>query len=145
MASSGEEVIEQLPAPVRAVLVQVETIESEQRNLVAAGGLSPTEKRIYDLLSAEEPPPINDLVKTTGLNSSEVLATLFDLEMKGITRQLPEIHFIVVGGVEAAASAQCIGKNPLRIRSWALGSRRYSYKGSEKDTLRPASPSSGRN
>jgi len=28
-------------------------------------------------------------VERSGLNSSEVLATLFDLEMKGIVRQLP--------------------------------------------------------
>jgi hypothetical protein len=37
----------------------------------------------------EEAHPIDDLVETTGLNSSEVLATLFTLEMKGIVRQLP--------------------------------------------------------
>jgi hypothetical protein len=29
-------------------------------------------------------------VERSGLNSSEVLATLFDLEMSGIVRQLPE-------------------------------------------------------
>jgi len=28
-------------------------------------------------------------VENTGLNSSDVLATLFDLEMKGFIRQLP--------------------------------------------------------
>jgi hypothetical protein len=32
-------------------------------------------------------------VDTSGLNSSEVLATLFDLEMKGIIRQLPGKQF----------------------------------------------------
>ena len=31
-----------------------------------------------------------------GLNSSEVLATLFDLEMKGIVRQLPGKQFAKV-------------------------------------------------
>jgi len=40
-------------------------------------------------ISAEEPVHIDDIVERSGLNSSEVLATLFDLEMKGIIRQLP--------------------------------------------------------
>jgi DNA processing protein len=89
LVTSAEDVIEELPTPVRAVLVQAEALESEQRNLLAADGLTPTETRIYELLSSEEPRPIDDIVETSGLNSSEVLATLFDLEMKGIIRQLP--------------------------------------------------------
>jgi predicted Rossmann fold nucleotide-binding protein DprA/Smf involved in DNA uptake len=32
-------------------------------------------------------------VEGSGLNSSEVLATLFDLEMKGIIRQMPGKQF----------------------------------------------------
>jgi len=32
-------------------------------------------------------------VETSGLNSSEVLATLFTLEMKGMVRQLPGKQF----------------------------------------------------
>jgi hypothetical protein len=32
-------------------------------------------------------------VENSGLNSSEVLATLFDLEMKGVVRQLPGKQF----------------------------------------------------
>jgi DprA/Smf-like nucleotide binding protein involved in DNA uptake len=32
---------------------------------------------------------IDDIVENTGLNSSDVLATLFDLEMKGFVPQLP--------------------------------------------------------
>jgi predicted Rossmann fold nucleotide-binding protein DprA/Smf involved in DNA uptake len=46
-------------------------------------------KNIYDLLSTEEPKHIDDIVEQSGLNSPEVLATLFDLEMKGIIRQTP--------------------------------------------------------
>jgi predicted Rossmann fold nucleotide-binding protein DprA/Smf involved in DNA uptake len=44
---------------------------------------------IYATLSSNEPRPIDDIVENTGLNSSDVLATLFDLEMKGFVRQLP--------------------------------------------------------
>jgi predicted Rossmann fold nucleotide-binding protein DprA/Smf involved in DNA uptake len=86
-------VIEELPTPVRAALVQIEAVESEQRNLLVADGLSPTEKKIYELLSAEESRPIDSLVEASGLNSSEVLSTLFTLEFKGIVRQLPGKQF----------------------------------------------------
>jgi DNA processing protein len=73
--------------------VQLEAVESEQRNQLVADGLRPTEKRIYELLGAEESRPIDSLVGTSGLNSSEVLATLFTLEMKGVVRQLPGKQF----------------------------------------------------
>jgi DNA processing protein len=96
LVTDAEDVIEELPTPVRAALVQPEVVESEQRNLLAADGLTPIEKKLYQLLSAEGPRHIDDLVETTGLNSSEVLATLFDLEMKGIIRQLPGKQFAKV-------------------------------------------------
>jgi len=96
LVTSAEDVIEELATPVRAAVVQAEALESEQRNLLAADSLNPTEKRIYELLSVETPRHIDDLVETSGLNSSEVLATLFDLEMKGIIRQLPGKQFAKV-------------------------------------------------
>jgi DNA processing protein len=96
LVTSADDVIEELPTPIRAALVQAEAVESEQRNLLAAQSLNPTEQRIYALLSVEEPRHIDDLVETTGLNSSEVLATLFELEMKGIIRQLPGKQFTKV-------------------------------------------------
>jgi hypothetical protein len=36
---------------------------------------------------------IDEIVERSGLNSSEVLATLFDLEMKGVIRQMPGKQF----------------------------------------------------
>jgi hypothetical protein len=42
------------------------------------------------------PRPIDDIVENTGLNSSGVLATLFDLERKGFVRQLPGKLFSMV-------------------------------------------------
>jgi len=42
------------------------------------------EKKVYELLSARESKHMDDTVEQSGLNSSEVLATLFDLEMKGV-------------------------------------------------------------
>jgi DNA processing protein len=93
LVSNAEDVIEELPTPIRAVLVQAETVESEQRNLLALEALSGSQKKIYELLSVENPMPIDAVVETSGLNSSEVLATLFDLEIKGMVRQLPGKQF----------------------------------------------------
>jgi predicted Rossmann fold nucleotide-binding protein DprA/Smf involved in DNA uptake len=39
---------------------------------------------------------VDELMETSGLSSSEVLATLFDLEMKGVVRQLPGKQFLKV-------------------------------------------------
>ncbi|MEQ1474200.1 MAG: DNA-processing protein DprA, partial [Candidatus Acidiferrum sp.] len=88
-----EDVIEELSTPVRAALLQVERPESEQRNLLAAASLGASEKKLYDLLHAEETRHIDELVENSGLNSSEVLATLFDLEMKNLVRQSPGKQF----------------------------------------------------
>ncbi len=93
LVTNAEDVIEELPTPVRAALVKAEAVEAEQRNLLLVDGLSDIQRKLYELLSAEESRPIDDLVDTSGLNSSEVLATLFDLEMKGIVRQLPGKQF----------------------------------------------------
>jgi DNA processing protein len=93
LVTCGEDVIEELPTPVRAALVQAEQPEAEQRNLLAAASLNGSEKKLYELLTAEESVPIDDIVERSGLNSSDVLATLFNLEMKGIIRQLPGKQF----------------------------------------------------
>jgi DNA processing protein len=58
-----------------------------------SGSLNPSEKKHYELLSADESRHIDDIVERSGLNSSEVLATLFNLEMKGIVRQSPGKQF----------------------------------------------------
>jgi len=93
LVTGVEDVIEELPTPVRAALVQAEAVESEQRNLLVANDLSPIQKKIYELLSTEESRHIDEIIEMIELNSSEVLATLFELEMKGIIRQLPGKQF----------------------------------------------------
>lgn len=90
---NAEDVIEELPTPVRAALVKAERPEPEQRNLLAFAALGASEKKLYKLLVVEETRHIDELVENSGLNSSEVLATLFDLEMKGVVRQLPGKQF----------------------------------------------------
>jgi DNA processing protein len=93
LVTNAEDVIEELPTPVRAALAKAERPEAEQRNLLAFASLGASKKKLYGLLVVEETRHIDELVENSGLNSSEVLATLFDLEMKGVVRQLPGKQF----------------------------------------------------
>jgi predicted Rossmann fold nucleotide-binding protein DprA/Smf involved in DNA uptake len=61
--------------------------------LLAFAALGASEKKLYELPVVEETRHIDELVENSGLNSWEVLATLFDLEMKGVVRQLPGKQF----------------------------------------------------
>ena len=56
----------------------------------------PMERPLYGLLSVDEARHVDDLVELSGLTSSEVLAALFDLELKGVIRQLPGKQFLKV-------------------------------------------------
>jgi DNA processing protein len=96
LVTCAADVVEELPTPIRAALTQAEAPEAEQRNLLAAASLNSSEKKLYDLLSEDQPVHIDDIVERSGLNSSGVLATLFTLEMKGIVRQLPGKQFCKV-------------------------------------------------
>ena len=93
LVTNAEDAIEELPTPVRAALVQAEEPEAAQRNLLVSASLTGSAKKIYDMLDAEHPRHIDDIVESSGLNSSEVLATLFELEMKNVVRQLPGKQF----------------------------------------------------
>lgn len=91
-----EDVVEELPTAVRAELMPVEMASSEERNELIERDLTPTERPLYGLLSVDEARHVDDLVETSGLTSSEVLAALFDLEIKGVVRQLPGKQFVKV-------------------------------------------------
>jgi DNA processing protein len=93
LVTNAEDVIEELPTPVRAALLQAERPQAMQRNLLAAEALNDSEKTIFLLLNVDNPTPIDDIVERSGLHSSEVLATLFNLEMKSIVRQWPGKQF----------------------------------------------------
>jgi predicted Rossmann fold nucleotide-binding protein DprA/Smf involved in DNA uptake len=69
--------------------VKAERPEAEQRNLLAFGALGASERKLYDVLVDGETRHTDELAENSGLNSSEVLATLCDLRMKGVVPQLP--------------------------------------------------------
>ena len=87
------DVMEELPTPVRAALLQAEQPEAEQRSLLVAAALNGLEKKLLEMLSGDKPMHMDDIVEGSNLNSSEVLVRLFNLEMKGIVRQLPGKQF----------------------------------------------------
>jgi len=66
LATCAEDVIEEPPTPNRAALQQAERPEAEQRSLLAAAALNGSEKKLYELLSAEEPVHIDDIVERSG-------------------------------------------------------------------------------
>jgi predicted Rossmann fold nucleotide-binding protein DprA/Smf involved in DNA uptake len=78
LVTNGEDVVEELPTPIRAVLIKAEKQEAEQLNLLAAASLNSSERKIFELLCVDQSSHIDDIVERSGLHSSEVLATLFD-------------------------------------------------------------------
>jgi DNA processing protein len=96
LVTGWEDVVEELPTPVRAELMPVESVSSEERAALVRQDLGPTELPIYELLSEDATRHVDELVDISGLSSSEVLAALFDLELKGVVRQLPGKQFLRV-------------------------------------------------
>ena len=88
--------MEELPTPVRAELLPVESASHEERAALIEESLGPTERPLYGLLSLDEARHVDELVENSGLTSSEVLAALFDMELKGVIRQLPGKQFVKV-------------------------------------------------
>jgi DNA processing protein len=96
LVAGWEDVVEELPTQIRAELLPVEATTAEERASLFEQALSPIERTLYALLGPDQARHVDELVEASGLNSSEVLAALFDLEMKGIVRQLPGKHFLKV-------------------------------------------------
>jgi DNA processing protein len=96
LVTGWEDVVEELPTPVRAELLPVETASAAERAALVQQDLAPTERPLYELLRLDESRHVDELVELSGLTSSEVLAALFDLELKGVVRQLPGKQFLKV-------------------------------------------------
>jgi DNA processing protein len=96
LVTSWEDVVEELPTPVRAELVPVESASPEQRAALLDVSFQPAERTLYALLGLDDARHIDEIMEVSGLTSSEVLATLFDLELKGVVRQLPGKQFLKV-------------------------------------------------
>jgi len=94
LVTGWEDVVEELPTDIRAELFPAESVSSEERATLLEGTFSPEEKTLYGLLTADTARHVDELVELSGLSSSEVLASLFELEMRGAIRQMPGKHFV---------------------------------------------------
>jgi hypothetical protein len=66
--------------------LQIETASSKRTLLLVEKDLAPAETTWCDLHGARESRAADDRVELSGLRSSEVLAALFDRQLKGIVR-----------------------------------------------------------
>lgn len=96
LVTSWEDVVEELPTEIRAELFPVEATTSTERASLLQADLSPVQKTIFNLLGTDEASQIDELLQKSELNSSEVLAALCEMEMKGIVRQMPGKQFVKV-------------------------------------------------
>jgi DNA processing protein len=96
LVGGWEDVVEELPTEIRAELFPVEATTQEERASLFEQNLSPIEKRLFDLIRIEQAIHVDELVETTGLSSSETLAALCEMEMRGIIRQMPGKQFVRV-------------------------------------------------
>jgi DNA processing protein len=96
LVTGWEDVVEELPTEVRGELFPVDATSAAQRASLCAESLSAPEKKLYELIRAEEAIHVDELVEQSGLSSSQTLASLCEMEMRGIIRQMPGKHFIRV-------------------------------------------------
>jgi DNA processing protein len=96
LVTGWEDVIEELPTEIRAQLFPVDATSQQERTALFEESLSETERTLFALLSTDQARHVDELVEQSGLNSSEVLASLFELEMKNYVRQLPGKQFVKV-------------------------------------------------
>jgi DNA processing protein len=96
LVTSWEDVVEELPTEIRAELFPVEATSRAERASLLERALSPVEAKIFALLGTDETVHVDELVERAELNSSEVLAALCEMEMKGIVRQMPGKQFLKI-------------------------------------------------
>ncbi|MFQ5817042.1 MAG: DNA-processing protein DprA [Terriglobia bacterium] len=101
LVSDWEDVVEELPTPVRnEILAQLAAAPRSFGAAIPPPGLpltaqlSDSERALFGILKVDEALHVDQLVESSELTSSDVLAALFDLEMKGLIRQLPGKYFL---------------------------------------------------
>ena len=94
LVTGWEDVVEELPTDIRAALFPAESLPAEERTTLLEGTFSPEEKALYSLLTVDSARHVDELMELSGLTTSEVLAALFELEMRGAIRQMPGKHFV---------------------------------------------------
>ncbi|MBI4466200.1 MAG: DNA-protecting protein DprA [Acidobacteria bacterium] len=100
LVETWEDVVEELPTPVRSEILErlaATTVAAPaQKALPLEENLSATARAVFGILKVDEALHVDQVVESTELASSDVLAALFELEMKGLIRQLPGKFFLRV-------------------------------------------------
>ena len=100
LVETWEDVVEELPTPVRSEILErlaaTGSTSLEQKQLPLTAELSESERVVFRILKADEALHVDQVVEATALSPSEVLPALFELEMKGLIRQLPGKYFLRV-------------------------------------------------
>jgi len=96
LVQDWQDVIEEMPPEVRQRLVPMsDATKTADGASLFSESLSETERAIYGLLQVDEPVHIDAILEALPrLSSSEVLATLLELEFKNLVRQLPGKNFV---------------------------------------------------
>ena len=100
LVATWEDVWKELPENTRLSLAPAAPDESQGPATASLfpndEQLSPHERKIFALLKADESTHIAEIVERLELelSSSEICAALFELELNGKVRQLPEKNFV---------------------------------------------------
>jgi DNA processing protein len=93
------DVVEELPREVKEAILGVQRPKQDDEQarpqpVFEAVELSEDERKVYDLLTADAPSHVDQLLISTGMNPSDLMSALLSLEMKDRIKQLPGKSFI---------------------------------------------------
>lgn len=95
LVQDWQDIVEELPRPVKEqILAPLARSAADTQPGLFPMVLTSAEKCVLELLPADEAVPIDRLLETSQMSSSELLAVLFDLELKDQVRQLPGKSFV---------------------------------------------------
>jgi len=99
LTATWEDVWEEIPSDLRLQLAPQEgsaTKSGSTASLFEHESLAPHEKKIFQLLRADEAVHIDEIVESLAgtVSSSEIFAALFELEMSGRVKQLPGKNYV---------------------------------------------------
>jgi DNA processing protein len=95
LVQTWRDVIEELPADMKATILSAERGESRIRQIVIDEvALSESERRVLKMLSTDDSVHIDHLISKSGLSLGELMGALLQLEMTDRIRQLPGKCFV---------------------------------------------------
>lgn len=95
LVQTWRDVIEELPADMKATILSAERGESRVKQIVIDEvALSDSERRVLRMLNTDDAVHIDQLISRSGLSLGELMAALLQLEMSDRIRQLPGKTFV---------------------------------------------------